>query len=79
VTGPGLSLKRGDAADVLDRVRSLLAQRTPPADIERILERDCGIPPLTKCEGEAHGNPHIDHCGVCAPRWGIAGEKLTIR
>jgi hypothetical protein len=23
-----------------------------------------------KCNGEAHSNPHIDHCGVCMPYWG---------
>jgi hypothetical protein len=22
------------------------------------------------CTGEAHGNPYIDHCMLCAPRWG---------
>lgn len=22
------------------------------------------------CEGEAHSNPYIDNCMVCAPRWG---------
>ena len=26
---------------------------------------------LEKCTGEAHSNPWIDHCGVCAPRWGL--------
>jgi hypothetical protein len=25
---------------------------------------------LIKCNGEAHSNPHIDHCMICAPRWG---------
>jgi hypothetical protein len=23
-----------------------------------------------KCNGEAHTNPHIDHCAVCMPYWG---------
>jgi len=22
------------------------------------------------CSGEAHSNPHIDNCNICAPRWG---------
>jgi len=22
------------------------------------------------CDGEAHSNAYIDHCGVCAPNWG---------
>lgn len=25
---------------------------------------------LVACPGEAHSNPHIDNCGICAPRWG---------
>lgn len=25
---------------------------------------------LVPCTGEAHSNPHIDSCGICAPRWG---------
>jgi hypothetical protein len=28
------------------------------------------------CRGEAHSNPHIDHCSICAPRWGVV-EYLT--
>lgn len=24
----------------------------------------------TKCIGEAHSNPHIDHCAICMPYWG---------
>lgn len=25
---------------------------------------------LIECEGEAHSNPYIDNCMMCAPRWG---------
>lgn len=25
---------------------------------------------LGPCPGAAHSNAYIDHCGVCAPRWG---------
>lgn len=25
---------------------------------------------LVTCNGEAHGNPFIDNCMVCMPRWG---------
>ena len=34
------------------------------------------------CNGDAHSNPHIDHCGVCMPHWGeyptcpYCGKKL---
>ncbi len=24
-----------------------------------------------KCPGDAHSNPYIDNCMICAPRWGI--------
>lgn len=26
---------------------------------------------LVPCQGEAHRNAHIDHCMLCAPRWGV--------
>lgn len=25
---------------------------------------------MTVCQGDAHSNPHIDHCTQCAPLWG---------
>lgn len=31
---------------------------------------------LSECTGEAHSNPHIDHCGMCAPLWGVRTEEL---
>jgi hypothetical protein len=30
---------------------------------------------LVPCTGEAHSNPHIDNCSVCAPRWGLVMVK----
>ncbi len=27
-------------------------------------------PNYIECDGEAHSNPHIDHCMMCAPNWG---------
>lgn len=29
---------------------------------------------LIPCAGEAHKNPFIDNCGMCAPRWGEVEE-----
>lgn len=26
---------------------------------------------LEACNGDAHSNPHIDHCARCMPRWGF--------
>ena len=36
------------------------------------------VPPLHECHGEAHSNINIDHCMVCAPRWGWKGEKVRV-
>jgi len=30
------------------------------------------------CPGAAHLNPHVDHCLVCAPRWGIVDELAPV-
>jgi len=33
---------------------------------------------LVPCPGEAHSNPHIDHCGTCMPRWGRIEEEAPL-
>lgn len=33
---------------------------------------------LVPCPGEAHSNAFIDHCAVCAPRWGQVEEYAPI-
>lgn len=33
---------------------------------------------LVRCPGEAHSNAHIDHCGICAPRWGWVDELAPV-
>ena len=33
---------------------------------------------LVPCDGEAHSNPFIDNCGVCAPRWGKVEEEAPV-
>jgi hypothetical protein len=30
---------------------------------------------LVPCSGEAHSNPYIDNCGICAPRWGLVEAR----
>lgn len=32
---------------------------------------------LVPCEGEAHKNPFIDNCWICAPRWEWREVKLS--
>ncbi len=48
--------------------------------VNRMLLRaiDVAIETVTApCPGEAHGNPYIDNCMVCAPRWGrIPNERV---
>lgn len=34
---------------------------------------------VQKCTGEAHSNPYIDHCMVCAPEWGIVVSITEIK
>ena len=29
---------------------------------------------MLPCTGDAHSNPHIDNCMICAPRWGEVPE-----
>lgn len=28
---------------------------------------------------DAHSNPHVDNCSICAPRWGVVGDRVKIR
>lgn len=72
-------LPRGRAAALVDAVRRLLAQRVDPERIEAYLGRQFAIPPLRPCQGEAHSNPNIDSCSVCAPRFGWVGPRVGIR
>lgn len=45
------------------------------ADGETIHVREGYV--LKPCTGEAHGNPFIDHCGVCMKGvWGWAPSKV---
>ena len=73
-----MDMKRTRPAKLLDRVRSLLANRISPEKIEEVLKDEFQIEPLTKCTGEAHTNAFIDNCGMCAPRWGWTGDKIKI-
>jgi hypothetical protein len=63
-------LPRKRLVKVLDEVRMMLAQGLEAKRIATFLERQYAILPLKPCPGAAHRNPHIDHCMVCAPRWG---------
>lgn len=53
------------AARALYRTRSVRTRKELEAAIADALARA-----TEPCCGEAHSNPHIDHCGMCAPFWG---------
>lgn len=76
------SIKRGEAADIIDTIREIVASpNMDPAEALRAVRRrleDARIPPLTVCEGAAHSNPYIDNCGSCMPRWGLRGAKVRV-
>ena len=73
-----MKLRRSRAADLIDRVRVMLADGHEGREIEAMLSKQYGIEPLKGCNGEAHRNPYIDNCGSCAPRWGWVGEKVEV-
>ena len=47
-------------------------------ELERVLGM-YGIEVPRKCNGDAHSNPYIDHCGVCMPNWGIIETEIKVR
>ena len=79
-----------DAEAVIEDMRKIVASARGDVDagiplagrdllerMEAMCERHA-IALLTLCTGEAHRDPHIDHCGVCAPRWGYCGEAVRV-
>jgi hypothetical protein len=77
-------MTRTQAARLIERLRIIVAEANEgrrtisPEIIADILSRE-GIDSLYRCDGEAHRNPHIDNCGMCAPRWGWLGAKVVVR
>lgn len=76
-------MKRGQAEQVIDDIRVAMSRVERSAleihaEIEGILVR-AGLPPLQRCHGDAHQNPYIDNCTMCASRWGFVGERAKVR
>lgn len=78
-------MKRSRAAEFIDDVREIVAEglRDSPNHpivqmLAHLVHERYYLEPLQPCTGEAHNNPYIDNCGVCAPRWGWAGEKEDV-
>lgn len=42
-----------------------------------VIFRADGHTHLVPCDGDAHENPFIDHCGLCAPRWGLVEVPIA--
>jgi hypothetical protein len=73
-------ITRKQAAELIEALRDLAA-RSESEKVRLSLGRAfhrAGIPLLTPCRAEAHTNPHIDNCGVCAPRWGLVGDTVKV-
>lgn len=76
-------MKRSRAEELIDRIRQELVWQpdngTRVAAIIGALRR-AGLEPLRLCPGEAHkaGGAYHDNCMLCAPRWGIVGEREKV-
>ena len=74
------TLTAREAADLIESIRRALTplRRSKVVAAIRKILREQGIEPLTPCKGEAHGNPHVDHCGSCMPRGEWVGAPVRI-
>lgn len=87
-------MRRKQATALIDELRKMLAtwRAGPPVtsggddesvvmvplwQLEELLQR-YQIKPLERCPGEAHSNAFIDHCSLCAPRWGWVGPVEVV-
>lgn len=71
-------MPRKEAARMIDDIRKCLAGRMSAESIEKMLKQNFNVEPFRACTGEAHSNPHIDNCGVCAPRWEWVGDYIKV-
>jgi len=82
-------IKRKDAARLLQEVAMLTARleegyhsKDRPVDVAnrlRTILASAGLSVPRVCNGEAHSNPHVDHCGVCMPNWGWVSETIKVK
>ena len=76
-----MNISAKTAAELIDALRALAGSGSLgeiPSRVVANVFRNAGIPPLAKCEGEAHEDPSVDNCTICAPRWGAVGEAVTV-
>lgn len=74
-------MRRSKAARLIDDIRVTMVDtgdaESKVARISKLLKA-ASLPDLEVCDGDAHGNPHIDNCHQCAPRWGFVGAKEPV-
>jgi hypothetical protein len=80
-------ITRTEAARLLDEILLHLDTFTRDAAADRgailsalfdaVQARGLAVP--HQCHGEAHGNAHVDHCGVCAPNWGTVAVPVRVK
>lgn len=80
-------MRRKQATALIDEIRTIVAEHdasrtngSAERGMARIRDRlalHIGRP-LQPCKGEAHSNPHIDNCSLCAPRWGWVGPVEVV-
>lgn len=59
-------------AEVRDACRDMYTTRNPKRRAElKAAIADAETRATCPCPGEAHSNPHVDHCVQCAPFWGV--------
>lgn len=77
-------MKRSKAEELIDRIRQELVYQPDNGARVRAITRalECaGLRPLELCPGEAHKGDrpaYTDHCCMCAPRWGVVGERERV-
>lgn len=76
-------IKRKDAARLLELIiHEVVTAKDQESPVVKNLAnrlKEFGLELPRKCTGEAHSNPHIDHCGVCMPNWGWVGGGVKVK
>lgn len=81
-----VDIKRKDAVELIEYVAQLLGRseesRVEPVEALEHIKRKLqtlGVQPAKPCMGDAHSNPYIDNCAVCAPNWGWIQAKVKVK
>lgn len=82
-------INRATAASFIDEVGDLYLlftragekseQNRIMAETLKSIFDEHGIAPPEPCNGDAHSNAFIDHCGVCMPHWGKIYRNVKVK